>query len=93
MRRRQELLAPIHVVFEPPEEELVFPGPELELLDTIKGIFFGLSPPVLQALSIYSQVLFLNPRLLAFSDTARLVWSETPSGNSAMISTLTVTVA
>jgi hypothetical protein len=30
--------------------------------------------------STYSHVLFLNPRLVEFSDTARLTWSETPSG-------------
>src|SRR5260221_11594807 len=41
----------------------------------------------------YSHVLFLNPRLVAFSETARLIWSETPAGNSAVISTLTRTLA
>ena len=28
----------------------------------------------------YSHVLFLNPKLAAFSETARLIWSDTPSG-------------
>ena len=41
----------------------------------------------------YSHVLFLKPRLVAFSEMARLMWSETPSGKSAVISTLTFTVA
>lgn len=29
---------------------------------------------------IYSHVLFLNPNVAAFSETARLIWSETPPG-------------
>ena len=41
----------------------------------------------------HSQVLFSKPRLVAFSETALLTWSETPSGKCADISTLTFTVA
>ena len=37
----------------------------------------------------HSQLFVLNPKLVAFSETARLIWSDAPSGNSALISTVT----
>jgi hypothetical protein len=43
--------------------------------------------------TVHSQVWFLKLRLMAFSETARLVWSETPFGKSALISRRTLTVA
>ena len=36
----------------------------------------------------YSHVDVLNPRLFAFSATARLIWSEAPFGKLALISTV-----
>ena len=36
----------------------------------------------------YSQVFVPNSRLVAFSETARLIWSDAPSGKSALISTV-----
>src|ERR1700722_6874893 len=35
---------------------------------------------------VHSHVEVLNPRLFAFSDTARLIWSEAPFGKLALIS-------
>ena len=41
----------------------------------------------------YSHSELLNPSVLAFSDTARFVWSFAPLGKSACISTRTLTSA
>ncbi len=43
--------------------------------------------------SVYSQSLVLKPSELAFSETARLISSEAPSGKSDQSSTVTFTVA
>ena len=36
----------------------------------------------------HSHVFDLNPNALAFSDTARLIWSDAPDGKSALISSV-----
>ena len=41
----------------------------------------------------HSHVDVLNPRLFAFSDTARLIWSVAPFGKSALISTVILSSA
>lgn len=41
----------------------------------------------------YSQSFVLKPRLVAFSVTARLIWSLAPAGNSALISTVMLSEA
>ena len=41
----------------------------------------------------YSHVFVPNPRLVAFSETARLIWSDAPSENSALISTVIFSAA
>src|SRR5438094_186460 len=49
--------------------------------------------PRVSALGFHSQSAFLKPRVLVFSETARLVWSWAPLGKFACISTLNSTSA
>jgi hypothetical protein len=53
----------------------------------------GLSRVESVAVVIHSQVFVPNSRLVAFSETARLIWSDAPSGNSALISTVILRAA
>jgi hypothetical protein len=52
----------------------------------LQSINFQLSAYMRLPIVTHSQTFVLNPSAVAFSETARFVWSEAPDGNSALIS-------